>query len=355
MMTFLSRCQGAARWFVLAGTLLLLVAIPGSASIRKSGLTGAAFLKIGVGARAVALGSAYTTVRRDANQMFWNPAGIAIDGGRSQVALSYNRWIADLNHFAAATTHDFGNVGTLGVGLVGLGLAGVDNTDGADRDAVPPVLETTYTGFRDRRSGNYDYQDLALQVSWARGFTDRLTLGATAKVISQNIDEEGATAAAVDFGAIYRVGYRGARIGARINNLGDDLKFFKVAAPLPLLFSIGSAVDLVDNNQGLKVTFLADATKPQDSEQLLFTAAEAEYRDFLKLRGGYKFNYSNSTDAKVDEVTGSRFSAPRTEEGFTLGLGVLLPYGAYDTVVDYAFTEFGILDNVHRISLQFEF
>ena len=34
---------------------------------------------------------------------------------------------------------------------------------------------------------------------------------------------------------------------------------------------------------------------------------------------------------------------------------MLLPYGAYDTVVDYAFTEFGILDNVHRISLQFEF
>ena len=128
-----------------------------------------------------------------------------------------------------------------------------------------------------------------------------------------------------------------------------------MAAPLPLLFSIGSAVDLVDRDQGLKVTLLADATKPQDSEQLLFAAAEAEYRDFLKLRGGYKFNYSSETDKKLDEVTGSRFSAPRTEEGFTLGLGVLLPYGGYDAVVDYAFTEFGILDNVHRISLQFEF
>ncbi len=341
--------------FVFVGTLVLLGAVPGAASIRKSGLTGAAFLKIGVGARAVALGSAYTTVPRDANQMFWNPAGIALDGGRSQVAFSYNRWIADLNHFAAATTHDFGDVGTLGVGLVGLGLAGVDNTDGADRDVVPPVLDATYTGFRDSRSGDYAYQDLAFQVSWAREFSDRLTLGATAKVINQNIDEVSATAAAVDFGAIYRVGYRGARIGARINNLGDDLKFFKVAAPLPLLFSIGSAVDLVDRDQGLKVTLLADATKPQDSEQLLFAAAEAEYRDFLKLRGGYKFNYSSETDKKLDEVTGSRFSAPRTEEGFTLGLGVLLPYGGYDAVVDYAFTEFGILDNVHRISLQFEF
>jgi hypothetical protein len=350
----LGKPHGATRLCIIVGILGIL-AFPGAASIRKSGLTGAAFLKIGVGARAVALGSAYTTVTRDANQMFWNPAGIAIDGGKSQIALSYNRWIADLNHFAAAATRDFGNLGTLGIGLVGLGLAGVDNTDGADRDAIPPVLEQSYTGFRDTQTGNYDYQDLALQISWARGFTDRLTLGATAKVISQNIDAISATATAVDFGAIYRVGYRGTRIGARINNLGDDLKFFKVAVPLPLLFSIGSAVDLVDNSQGLKVTLLADATKPQDSEQLLFTAAEAEYRNFLRLRGGYKFNYSNEKDEKVDEVTGARFSAPRTEEGFTLGLGLLLPYGGYDAVVDYAFTEFGILDNVHQISLQFEF
>ena len=53
-------------------------AVPADAQVRKAGLTGASFLKIGVGARAVALGSSYTTIRGDVNQMFWNPAGMSL-------------------------------------------------------------------------------------------------------------------------------------------------------------------------------------------------------------------------------------------------------------------------------------
>ena len=37
---------------------------------------GAAFLKLGVGARAVGMGGAYTAIADDVNSMGWNPAGI---------------------------------------------------------------------------------------------------------------------------------------------------------------------------------------------------------------------------------------------------------------------------------------
>ena len=340
----------------LALGLVILLSSPLAAQIRKSGITGAAFLKIGVGARAVALGSAYTTVHGDVNQMFWNPAGIAVKKGRTQVALSYNSWIADLNHYAVAAARTFGNYGTFGIGLVGLGLSGIDNSGGADRDQIPSFLDDTYSGFRDTETGSYDYQDYALQVTWASNFTDRLSLGATGKIIHQDIDEVGATAYAVDFGAIYRVGYRGTRIGARINNLGSDVEFYNIGAPLPLLFSVGGSIDLMEeNDQGMKVTLLSDATKPQDGEQLLYSAVEAQILNIFWLRGGYKFNYSGVDDDKVDEVTGASFSAPRTEEGFTAGVGVDVPWQEYRAVVDYAYTEFGILDSVHRVSLQVEF
>ncbi len=36
------------------------------------------FLKIGVGARAVAMGEAFTPIADDATAMFWNPAGLAL-------------------------------------------------------------------------------------------------------------------------------------------------------------------------------------------------------------------------------------------------------------------------------------
>ena len=55
-------------------------------------------------------------------------------------------------------------------------------------------------------------------------------------------------------------------IGARINNLGSDLTFYDIGAPLPLIFSIGAAAAILDDpDSGMKVTLLADATKPQDA------------------------------------------------------------------------------------------
>ena len=354
-MTFYRKC--------VLGLALAALAVGPADAARKSGLTGAAFLKIGVGARAVGLGSAYTTVAGDATQLFWNPAGIAIKSG-TQATLNYNQWIADLGHAAVGVTRKFGNLGTIGIGVVSLGVSGI----ASDRDIVPSFIED-FEPF-DTNSGSYDYSDLAIGVSWARQVTDKLAMGITGKMISQSIDDESATAFALDVGALYHIGFRGARIGARLNNLGSDIDFFdRQSAPLPLIFSIGSSIDLMEeDDMGNKLTIMADATKPQDSEQLVFTAGELQVHHRLKIRGGYKFNYTGITDDKTDETSGNTgealssnnptstdFTADRTEEGYTLGFGVDVSLAGYAVVVDYALTEFGILDNVHRVSLNLNF
>ena len=208
------------------------------AQIRKSGITGAAFLKIPVGARATALGSAYTTIPEDVNQMFWNPAGIATQGGKTQLTFSYNDWIAGLAHVAAGVSHDFASIGTLGIGFLSLSLSDIQ----ADRDVVPSFLSGSFTPFDLGTSDTYDYNDTAVNVSWAYVFTDKLSMGSSIKYINQSIDGVSANAVALDFGAIYHIGFRGARIGARMNNLGNDLKLFDLGTPLPLTFSIGMAV-----------------------------------------------------------------------------------------------------------------
>ena len=64
--------------------------------------------------------------------------------------------------------------------------------------------------------------------------------------------------------------------------------------------------------------------------------------------------YCIVTDDKVDETTRVAFGVPRTSEGYTLGAGLKLPPANHTLLVDYAYTEFGILGNVHRLSLQFE-
>jgi hypothetical protein len=323
------------------------------AQVRKAGLTGASFLKIGVGARAVALGSAYTTVRGDVNQLFWNPAGITLTDGKSQATFSYNQWIADLSHYAAGITHDFGTWGTWGVGMVAMGVSDIPAT----RDVVPGFLSGSYTGFVDpNTSATYNYNDTAVNISWAFQFTDRLSMGVTGKYINQSIDSESANAVAVDVGAIYDIGYKGARIGARMNNLGSDMTYYAIGAPLPLVFSIGTSINLLDQeDQGMRLTAMLDATKPQDAEQLLFAAGEFQVMKYLMVRGGYKFNYSGISDTKTDEITLKSIPADRTEEGFTLGGGIDYPLGGYRLGVDYAFTQFGILDSVHRVTMNVGF
>lgn len=325
---------------------------PADAQIRKAGISGASFLKIGVGARAVALGSAYTTVAGDVNQMFWNPAGVAISDGKTQVTFSYNQWIADLNHAAFGISHDFGTWGTWGFGAVRLGVSGIE----ASRDVVPSFLSGSFTPFDTNTSATYDYSDTAINLTWALKFTDRLAMGITGKFINESIDDVSASAYAMDVGAVYHIGYKGARIGARISNLGSDLKFYDIGAPLPLIFSYGASIDLVSNeDQGMRLTAYADANKPQDSEQLFFTSGELALKDMFFVRGGYKLNYSGVTDSKIDEVSKAKVDAGRSEEGFTLGAGVKLPLSSYKISVDYAYTDFGILDQVHRISVDLGF
>ena len=312
------------------------------AALRKPGITGASFLKIGVGARMAGLGSAATTLYGDPNLIFWSPAGIQVPEGTIQVGLNHNEWIADISHEAAAATYGLGNIGTIGVGVVYMGLSDL----AADRDIAPPQFEGAQmeppgTG----RFDTYNYSDMAVTLAYSRRFTDRFVMGISGKFIQEVIDDISATAYAFDFGAIYETGFRDITIGARINNVGSDLVFYAIEAPIPLSFSIGLNGSLA-KSENMAVKGFFDVTKPQDSPQLLFTGGEWEIMDVLTLRGGYKFNYSGTLD---DDRT------PQTDEGFTFGGGVAVPIAGYKLVVDYAATNFSIFQDTHRFSLMFEF
>nr|HPI73656.1 hypothetical protein [bacterium] len=64
------------------------------ADVSGVGTGAAAFLEIGVGARAMAMGGAYTSIANDATALYWNPAGIAWMNG-VQCELAHNEWLID--------------------------------------------------------------------------------------------------------------------------------------------------------------------------------------------------------------------------------------------------------------------
>ena len=54
-----------------------------------AGATGMAFLKVGIGGRAVAMGGAYSAVSGDATAGYWNPAGLIGIEGRDVVWMHF--------------------------------------------------------------------------------------------------------------------------------------------------------------------------------------------------------------------------------------------------------------------------
>jgi plastocyanin len=344
----------------IISALLIIALVVGSGfaqTMKKTGNSGAAILKVPIGAKATALGAAMTTESGDVNQMFWNPAGITLEPGKTQVTFSYNNWIADLSHNAFGVSHSFGKWGTVAIGGM---MAGVSDID-AFRDTQAGLEGVTYN-----TEPTFDFNTNFFQLSYAKQFTDKLSLGATVKYYNETIDGDGLSALALDFGAIYLLGYRDLAIGARIQNLGEDPEYFYVPFSLPMVFSFGVSMSVIQSDD-FSVKGYLDATKPLDAEQLVLTGVEMNLYNNIFVRTGYKFNYMGVTDKfqprqsyQVSEQTWrehwwDRRESARTDEGISVGAGVVIPYDDYKLQIDYAWTNFELMDSVNRFSLNFSF
>jgi hypothetical protein len=317
---------------------------------RKAGINSAAFLKVGVGARQVAMGSAVTSLNGDVNNMFWNPAGVALLNETMQASFTHNNWIAGLEQEVAAVSYNLQDIGTIGVGFMTFGVSNIP----ADRDYgyTDPQLhaqEIDLVG-----SSTYDYQDLLLQATISRYITDNLTLGLSVKYINEKIDDQNATAIAFDLGSVYDIGVMGWSIGARINNLGSDIKFYDYASPIPLTFSIGTSLVPIEVGKS-SVLMAVDLVKPQDGQQYYYTGLEYNYDKMVFLRLGWKLNYSyyGLIGDGIDGGTSQRAPITTSLEKGSLGAGFRVPFEGYTVSFDYAYTIFTALDAVHRFTIHF--
>jgi len=107
---------------------------------------------------------------------------------------------------------------------------------------------------------------------------------------------------------------------------------------LPLTFRIGVAMD-VFKNESNRLTMAVDALHPNDNTECLNVGSEYVINDMFFFRAGYKSLFQKDT-----------------EEGLTAGAG--LAYRLLRNVrlkIDYAYADFGLLENVQRFSLALEF
>ena len=313
-------------------------------NVSKVGMSAASFLEIGVGARAISMGGAFTGTANDASGLYWNPGGLATLK-RPEVLLVHTEWLADIQFEFAGVVLPLGRMGSLGLSVTSLHM---------DDMKVTTIEYPQGTGEL------FSVSDLALGLSYSMGLTDRFSIGFTGKYIYQQIWKERAQGFAIDLGTLFVTGFHGMRIGAVLTNFGTDMRmsgddlliyhdldpnklgnnertFAELKTdswPLPLTFQVGLALDVLNNNWN-HLTIACDAVHPSDNAESIHLGAEYGFQDWMFFRGGYRDLFLRDG-----------------EGGLSLGGGVIARFiGNFQVKVDYAYTDFGRLENVHRFSV----
>nr|MBN2277204.1 PorV/PorQ family protein [candidate division Zixibacteria bacterium] len=291
----------------------------------KVGTTGVNFLELGVSARAMGMAEAFTAGVTDASAVYYNPAGLTYVYG-SEVMLTHIDLPAGINYeFAALAMPSERLGGVIGIGVYALGTGDILRTD----YPYPQGID---------QSGNKQYfsaGDVAVGVSYGRFLTDKFSIGFTVKYLQENLETSKASGWAADVGTCYNSGYRDFKIGMMISNFGPDMKHIQEDFPLPINFKFGASINVLDNDNHL-VTFAAEGGHPSDNLEKYNVGLEYRFQDYISLRLGERFNYDS--------------------DGFTAGGGIWIPIGEEtDISVDYAYQDFGYLNQIHRFSIGFAF
>jgi opacity protein-like surface antigen len=350
MRTLIRRWAGALP--VAALGLLCASVAPGQS---KVGTTAAQFLGISVGARAIAMGSAYVASLGDVSSLYWNP-GSVVQSSRNQISFVNTEWLADTRFRWAGVMLNLD-----GDNAVGLSFTQLDYGE----EDVTTVASPEGTGER------WSAKDLVIGLSYSRRLTDRFSIGGSAKYVNQTIYNESASNITFDLGLLFITDFNDMRIGMSMSNFGGDLSLdgrdllqrvdidpanagssktlvgrLKTDSwPMPLLFRVGVAMDVFKSDL-LTLTAAVDGLRPNDNSESVNVGAEAGFRDMFFVRGGYKSLFGGEPPTKKDVQ----------QDGLTLGAGVKYAFEGVATIqIDYAFMKFGLFGNLNTIALAIAF
>jgi hypothetical protein len=321
------------------GMLLTLCLVSTAfAKDQKLGQTGFQFLSVTNDARSSALGNAATTLENGVNSLFFNPAGMARLGKMIELTASQNQWIDNIKHntYALAFRTKDGQMGVFGLTVQSVDYGEVQGTLPWQNDQGYIDTELLYPSAFSAGAG------------YAVALSDKFSVGGNLKYSGQQlgksiipdadslkVKKNKAYATSFDFGTQFKTGFRSLTFGMTFQNFSEEINFERENFQLPLTFTIGITMDLLDlipeKPKGQELWFYVDATHPRSYPEQVNLGVEYGFMKTFYLRGGYMM---------VSD-----------EQNFSLGLGVQ----KFGFSFNYAYTPFGVFDYVQRITLGFGF
>ena len=280
---------------------------------QSAGNSGLSFLKLGFGARNIAMGDAGTAASNDVTSLFYNPAKLA-GNDNSEIMLMHNQWIQDIRSELLGVKFNFLNLPL----ALGINVTSVNDIEVRTKPGNP---ETTF-------NANYSF------VSLSTGFyiINDLSFGATIKYLYEGLYTDESNGFGFDFGLNYTTNVEGLSFATAIRNLGSMNKLRVEKTQLPNELRIGPSYQL-NLPSDFQITAAAEFLKYLQANDSHFNlGAEILYNNLIALRGGYQTGYIS--------------------KGFTGGVG--LKWG--NLSFDYAISPFQLgLGSGNSISLNFKF
>jgi hypothetical protein len=272
--------------------------------------TGLPFLKLGIGAKSIAMGEAFTAVGNDHSAFFYNPA-TSRTSQTNEVMLMHKEWIEE-------TSTEY-----LGATIIG-----------QDLHYGFSMLSTSITDIPVRTmpgdaQGTFSSRNFAIGLSASFSLTENIDAGITGKLLYEKIFIDEASGYGIDAGVLYKMNdywY----FGASLLNIGSMNELRSEPSKLPTTFRVGTS-HVYSLSSEFSALGAADILKTLGDDLIHANAGvEVMYNSLLAVRAGYQ--------------TGYEFKSYST--GFGVQYGIIK--------FDYAFVPFTeAFTSTHTFSLSF--
>lgn len=322
----------------------------------RQGEAGANQLLLNPWARSAGLHSLNTSSVTGSEAMYLNVAGLGRLSNATQLQLGNTRYLqgADLGINALGFARKLGS-GAFGVSLVSMDMGDFEFTTENNPEGTGTTFSPSFFN---------------LGLSYSHVFSNKVSVGITAKVVNESANSVGARALALDAGVQYVSGENdNFKFGISLRNIGSKMRFtgeglskqlpnpgpnfqynntyYERSAyyELPSQLNIGASYDwLLGRNS--RLTVLGNFASNAFSRDQLGLGTEFMLKDLVALRAAYKI------ELDADEIE-------RTlDNGFSGGFTVNLPTRkGSDTRLglDYSYRTTFIYGGIHNVGLRLEF
>lgn len=227
--------------FILSIALISLMLFSGSLFADYN--HAAPFLRMGVGARALGMGKAFTAVSNDAFAGYWNPAGLTTLEKNIEIGFTYSA-----NMSVDRQYNNFGlgwKFGNMGVGLTWIN-AGMSDIQAYNENNV--------------KRETFNYSSNSILLSYGVAPIENVGVGASIKLLTQKLDESTPMGYGADIGVKYSpqemvsIGFVAQDVGCSISK-----------ETIPITYRIGLAARPVE---GLTASADIVATQGNDKTYL---------------------------------------------------------------------------------------